>query len=231
MALAGTSRSPSRSNSATGGAPSGGRRTTNRSLREVVCSTTSSSSTVTRTPPTMSLIRLNNVAPNTHEAGQPDHAEQPRDPRVVEDLAALQLVALPSELCEPSFDVVDGAGVRRDIPQQHPGRQQHPVQHDAEHQRHLERAPRIDVPDHPGHLANPGPPADHPQPSPHGRPPWPGSARRLVRSVRAPTCRSRRGSGSSRPCGVAKPARRRPTARPGVSDAVRAPTGRRRSQE
>ena len=229
---AGTSRSPSRSNSATGGGPSGGRRMTNRSLRDVVCSMTSSSSTVTRTPPTMSLIRLNKRRAQHAEAGEPDHAEQPGDPGVVEDLAALQLVALPTELREPALDVVDGAGVRRHVPQQHAGRQQHPVQHDAEHQRHLERAPRVDVAHHPRDLANPRPPADAPEAPPRGRPPTTGIGT-TTGALAAPchaSIASRRGLVTT--CRVGGSC----STTVGVHDrhaagAVRAPTGRRSSPE
>jgi len=72
----------------------------------------------------------------------------------VEDLPALQLERLPPELGEPAFDVVDGARTVGYPPQQHSGGQEHHIGNGTEQQGDFERAPRVDVAQHPRDASN-----------------------------------------------------------------------------
>ena len=101
------------------------------------------------------MIRLNSVAAEHGGPGQPDDPEQPGDPAAVEDRPAVELELAPPERLEEPLEVVDRAGGVGDVPQQHAGRQQHAEEHQVEDQGDLEHAPRVDVADDPGDLADP----------------------------------------------------------------------------
>ena len=107
----------------------------------------------------MSLTRLNKVAISTAAPVSPTAHEQADDPGVVEDLAAVELERLPTELGEPALDVVERAGAVGHLPQQHARREHDEVADEAEHERQLEGAPRVDVADDAGDRAHPRAPA------------------------------------------------------------------------
>ncbi len=68
-------------------------------------------------------------------AGEADHREQAGDPRVMEDLAAVELELAPAERLEEPLEVVDRAGGVGDVPQQDAGRQRNRIEHEVEDDR------------------------------------------------------------------------------------------------
>ena len=88
------------------------------------------------------------------QSGTQNDGKEAKDGARGEQLATLEIEGIPSERSKEGLKVVDGARGAAHIPKQDPGDEKDHVERGVENQTHLEDAPRIDVTDDAGDLAD-----------------------------------------------------------------------------